>query len=240
MVNTTVRYNTLPIHVQTDFIPVTPASIYANITLQLEAQGAVNLYGRITTLSRRVVKVFEDVVSGVGPSLYQKTVPLPPGRYRLNIAAKDITTGTTATYETALDVPQFPEVKLSASSLILADLMEPVPTKEIGSGQFVIGDTKVRPRVTAVFHRDEKLGAYIQLYHLDSNSVIEYQITRNGTDDVVLLDTEKAAGSSQLTLKKWISLANLADGSYTLRFNVANGDRSQTIAPSAAFTVTAR
>jgi len=64
--------------VRTDFIPVTPASIYANITLQfdtkdlqfLEKDGAskatVNLYGRITTMSRRVVKVFEDVVSVEG------------------------------------------------------------------------------------------------------------------------------------------------------------------------------
>ncbi len=241
LVSTTVRYNTLPIHVQTDFIPVTPASIYANITLQFEAQGAVNLYGRITTLARRAVKVFEDVGSAEGSSIYQKTVPLPPGRYRLSIGAKDIATGSTGTYETVLDVPQFSEEKLAASSLILADLMELLPTRSIGAGQFVIGDTKVRPRVSAAFHRDEKLGVYIQLYHLDPKGVIEYQIARNGTDEIVLRDTERVAGSSsQLTLKKWISLADLADGSYTLRFNVANEDRTQTIAPSAAFTVTAR
>jgi GWxTD domain-containing protein len=239
MVSTNVRYNTLPIRVQTDFIPVTPASIYANITLQVDAQGTVNLYGRITTLSRRVVKVFEDVVSGVGPSIYQKTVPLPPGRYRLNLAAKDINTGTTATYETAVDVPQFQEEKLAASSLILADLMEPVPTRNIGSGQFVIGDTKVRPRVSATFHNDEKLGIYIQLYHLDSNSVIKYQITPNGKDVVVLRDTEEAR-ASQLTVKKWISVSDLAPGSYTLRFNVTNGDSTQTITPSAAFTIIPR
>jgi hypothetical protein len=119
--------------------------------------------------------------------------------------------------------------------------MEPVPTRNIGSGQFVIGDTKVRPRVTATFHNDEKLGMYIQLYHLDPNSVIEYQITRNGTDAVVLHETEEARGSSsQLTVKKWILLADLAAGFYTLRFNVTNGDRTQTVAPSAEFTVTAR
>ena len=178
--------------------------------------------------------MFEDVVSGVGPSLYQKTIPLPPGRYRLNIAAKDISTGNTATYETVLEVPQFSEEKPAASSLILADLMEPVPTRNIGSGQFVIGDTKVRPRITATFHNDEKLGIYIQLYHLDPNSVIEYEITHNGTGAVVLHDTEKPGSSSQFTVKKWISLADLAAGSYTLRFNVA------TIEQSATFTITAR
>ena len=237
MVTTNVRYNTLPIRVQTDFIPVTPASIYANITLQLEATGTVNVYGRITTLSRRVVKVFEDVVSAEGSSIYQKTIPLPPGRYRLNIAAKDITTGTTATYETVLEVPQFEEDQLAASSLILADLMEPVPARNIGAGQFVIGDTKVRPRLSASFRNDEKLGIYIQLYHLHPAAVIEYQIIRNGM--VVLHETE-AAGASQITIKKWLPLKDLPAGSYTVRLNVMDRNRAQTITPSAVLTVTAR
>ncbi|HLK20173.1 MAG TPA: GWxTD domain-containing protein [Bryobacteraceae bacterium] len=240
IVSSEVRYNTLPLSAQISFIPVTPASIYANINLQIEASGNVNLYGQITTLSRRVAKTFEDVVSGNGPSLYQKTIPLPPGRYRLNIAAKDLNTGTSGTYETVLDVPQFDEQKLAASSLILADLMEPVPTRWVGSGQFVIGDTKVRPRINATFRSNEELGIYLQLYHLDSNSVVEYEIASNESGSVVLHDSEKPGSSSQFTVKKRIPLANLAAGSYTLRFRVANGDGTQTLAPTAAFTVTAR
>src|SRR5258708_3125274 len=110
MVTTSVRFNTLPMKVRTDFLPVTSASIYTNITVQFDrgdlqfqqkdglAKATVNLYGRISTMSRRVVNVFEDVVSVEGPSapsaVYQKTVPLAPGRYRLNIAAKDITRAT--------------------------------------------------------------------------------------------------------------------------------------------------
>jgi GWxTD domain-containing protein len=256
MVDTDVRYNTLPMRVRTDFIPVTPASIYANITLQFDSQdlqflerdgltnATVNLYGRITTMSRRVVKVFEDVVSIQGPSqrsaIYQKTIPLAPGRYRLNIAAKDVTGGSTTTYETALDVPQFEEDKLAASSLILADLMEPVPARSVGVGQFAIGDTKVRPRVTAAFRNDEKLGIYVQLYHL-SNGAIEYQITRNGTDSVVLNYTEEAGdlhgAASQVTVEKWLPLKDLTPGSYTLRMKVVDRTRSQEVTPSATFTI---
>jgi GWxTD domain-containing protein len=256
MVSTNLRYNTLPMRVRTDFIPVTPASIYANITLQfdtqdlqfLEKEGAskatVNLYGRVTTMSRRIVQVFEDVVSVDSPSqlsaVYQKTIPLAPGRYRVNIAAKDITGGNTATYEAALDVPQFEEDKLAASSLILADLIEPVPARRISVGQFVIGDTKVRPRVTAAFHNNEKLGIYVQLYHL-SAGVIEYQITRTGTDEVVLNYTEEAGGlhgsASQMTVEKWLPLKDLTPGSYTLRMKVADRNRNQQVTPSATFTI---
>ena len=46
-------------------------------------------------------------------------------------------------------VPDFSDEKLTNSSLILADLVEPVPTSSIGTGMFVIGTTKVRPRVAS-------------------------------------------------------------------------------------------
>ena len=253
VVKSNVRYNTLPIQVRTDFIPVTAASIYTNVTLQFASKdlqfqqkdgldhATVNLYGRITTMSRRVVSVFEDAVSVEGPgersAVYQKTIPLAPGRYRLNIAAKDVTGGTTGSYETALDVPQFPDDKLSASSLILADLIERVPAASIGAGQFVIGDTKVRPRLSATFRNTEKLGIYIQLYHFAPGAV-EYQITRNGTGETVLDYTEQPDSSvSQLTIARWLPLDSLTAGSYTLRMTVTDQNRSQTLTPSATFTV---
>ncbi|MGD0300512.1 MAG: GWxTD domain-containing protein [Bryobacteraceae bacterium] len=237
MVSTTVRYNTLPMLVRTDFIPVTPASIYANITLQFSASNpTVNLYGRITTLSRRVVQVFEDVVTVDSASqlsaVYQKTIPLAPGRYRLSIAAKDVTGGDTATYEAALDVPPFEQDKLAASSLILADLIERVA----GAGQFVIGDTKVRPRVTATFRNDEKLGIYLQLYHF-TNGTLEYQITNSSTNAVVLDTTEEEHSASQLTVKKWLPLNSLSPGEYTLRITAVDRKLGDEIARSATFTI---
>ena len=56
----------------------------------------------------------------------------------------------------------------------LADVMEPVPTKDVSTGNFVIGLNKVRPRVgpadgkPAVFKRtrDQKVNFWIQVYNL--------------------------------------------------------------------------
>ncbi len=70
----------------------------------------------------------------------------------------------------ALSVPHFDDEKLASSSLILADLIEKVPTRSIGTGQFVIGDTKVRPRLTDTFDRDEKLGIYTQFYNFSPDA----------------------------------------------------------------------
>jgi GWxTD domain-containing protein len=251
-VTTNIRYNTLPIKVRTDFIPVTPTSILSNITIQLDrkdlqfretdgvAKAMVSLYARIGTVSRRRVHVLEDVISVEGTSglaLYQKSVPLAPGKYRLSIAARDVNGGNTTTYEAAIDVPPFKEDQLAASSLILADLMERVPARGIGTGQFVIGDTKVRPRVSETFTPDEKLGIYIQLYHL-ANAAIEYQITRAAGGEPVLAYAEDiAAPTSQLTIQKWLPLKDLASGAYTLRMRVTDKITNQTITPSATFTI---
>src|SRR5262249_21217521 len=136
---------------------------------------SVNLYGRITTMSRRPANYFEDLIQSDVPAemlqqvaqtsvIYQKTLPLKPGRYRLNISAKDVVGGNMTTYEMVLDVPHMEDDQLSASSLILADLIEKVPTKNIGTGPFVIGTSKVRPRMDATFKQSEKLGIYMALY----------------------------------------------------------------------------
>jgi len=267
-VTSSIRYNALPMRVRTDFIPVTPTSIMSNITLQFDrkdlqfqqkdgyAKAVINLYARISTMSRRTVNIFEDVISvdaltgalekaTAGSSIYQKAVPLAPGRYRLNIAAKDVIGGNTASYETVLDVPPFDEDQLAASSLILADVLEHVPAKNIGLGQFVIGPSKVRPRVGETFRNDEKLGFYVQLHHFlpdpathKPNGTVEYEIVKSGTSDVVFTYREDVQGAaSEVTIERLLPLNRFAPGSYTFRITVVDKVRNQTITPSATFQI---
>jgi GWxTD domain-containing protein len=270
-VSSTIRYNTLPMKVRTDFIPVTSTSIFSNITLQFDrkdlqfsqkdgiSKAVVNIYARISSMARRTINVFEDVVSVEvpqdmlqqalsGASVYQKTVPLAPGKYRLNIVAKDVTGGNMTTYETAIDVPRFDDDKLASSSVILADLIEKVPSKSIGTGQFVIGASKVRPRMSENFKRDEKLGIYVQLYNFEPdvkthkpNGTVDYEITKNGSNEKVFEFTEpldKLQGSAtQVTVEKLLPLNTFAPGSYTLKMKVTDKTRNQTLTPSATFTV---
>ena len=263
-VNSTLRFNTLPMSVRADYIRITDATVLSNITLQFDrkdlqfqrkdtiSSATVNLYARITSLSRRVVNVFEDVVTVDGPtgwSVYQKSVPLPPGVYRLNIVAKDIVGGNIGTHEMVLDVPRFEEDKLASSSLILADLIEKVPTTNIGTGQFVIGDTKVRPRLNQIFGRDEKLGIYQQFYNFGADGKtrkpsgsIQYQIVKAGSEQPSLdytedISTISGASARQVTVEKLLSIATLDPGQYTLKMRVTDKIRDQTVTGTASFTV---
>jgi len=272
VVSTNIKYNLLPMRVRTDFIPVTGASVLTNVTLQFDrkdlnfkqkeglSQAAVNIYARITNMARRPINYFEDVVTVDiptellqqavnGSSIYQKTIPLAPGRYRLNVVAKDIIGGNMTTYETALDVPRFEDDQLAVSSLILADDIQKVPTKSIGTGQFVIGTTKVRPRVSESFRRDEKMGIYFQIYNFEADEktkkpdgTVQYEIVKAGSTTPVFEFSEEigalVGGASQVVIEKLLPLQSLEPGQYTLKVKVVDKKRNQTVTPSATFTVT--
>jgi len=272
-VSTHITFNILPIKVQADYIKVTNSSVLTNITMQVEnkdlqfqlkdsvQRAALNIYARITTMSRRVVNVFEEPVEITSPpemlqavatkaSIYQKSIPLAPGMYRLNVVVKDVIGGNMNNYEMALNVPHFDDEKLSSSTLILADLIEKVPTRSIGAGQFVVGDSKVRPRLSDSFRRDEKMGIYLQLYNFGPdektqkpNGTVQYEVTKNGTNEKIFDFSEDIAklpdaSSQQVTIEKILPLQTLKPGQYTLKMKVTDRNRNQTLTPSATFTVT--
>jgi hypothetical protein len=252
---------------------VTESSVLANITIQFEnrdlqfqtkdgiAKSVINLLGRVSTMTRRPVTTFEKPLEIDAPpdmlqkytqqrSIYQESVPLSPGRYRLNIVAKDTVAGNLNNYEVALDVPHFDEEKLASSSLILADTIQKLPTKSIGGGMFSIGDTKVRPRLGNKFTQDEKLGIYLQVYNFGPDEKtqkpsgsIEYEIDKAGANGEKIMEfTEEVmsipnASANQVTIEKLLPLNMLPPGTYTLKVKATDKNRNQTVQQQGNFTV---
>ena len=271
-VTSTIRYNMLPIRVRADYMRMTNSTILTNVTAQLDrkdlqfrdkdgqSEAVVNIYGRITSMSRRVVNVFEDVVTvpvptellaeaAKGSSIYQKSIPLPPGTYRLNLVVKDIVGGNMTNYEMALNVPRYDDETLGQSSLVLADLIEKVPTKQIGTGQFVIGASKVRPRVNETFKKEEKMGIYLQLYNFQPdektqkpNATVDYEVVKNGSNEKIFEFSEEVqkvdgASAQQYTIEKILPLQNLEPGDYTLRLKVTDKNANSTLTSEGKFKV---
>jgi GWxTD domain-containing protein len=254
-----------------DFLRVTGNTVQVPITLQIpnkqltfqDKQGihsaVINIFGRVTTLTGRVVQTFEDVVNRdiadsllkqtlKGNSIYQKSVPLSPGLYRLDLVVKDVQSGNVGAVNTRLAVPRYDEEKLSTSTMILADQIEPVPAKQIGYGPFVIGSSKVRPRMDATFSPTDRLGVYLQIYNLNvdekthkSDVTVQYRITSGEKE--LLKQTETAAQlgqtGQQLTLERLLPVSHLAPGRYTIEIQITDNITKQVIKPSAEFTVKA-
>ena len=272
IVKSNIRYNTLPMQVRVDYIRVTDATVYANISVQFKnsdlnfatkdkvSKATVNLYGRLTTLTRRSVNWFEDTVNAEVPAemlqqamngsqIYSKRVPLAPGTYRLNIVAKDTVGNTVNNYETAVIVPHYDDDQLASSSVILADELERVPTNSIGAGQFVIRSSKVRPRMNETFKQNETMGIYTEFYNFGMDQktkkpegTVTYDVV-NADHKTVLTQTESVtampnASAFLVTVEKKLPLKSLAPGKYTLKLVVTDKVRNQSVSPAAQFTVT--
>jgi GWxTD domain-containing protein len=254
-----------------DFMKVTNETVLVPVTVQVPNgqlsfqakegihSATMNIFGRVTTLTGRVVQTFEDAVSRDFPdslfqqslklqSIYQKAVPLRPGLYRLDLVIKDVQSGNIGVVNTRLAVPRYEDEKLDASSLILADQIEHVPAKQIGSGQFVLGSSKVRPRLEADFTTADKLGIYLQIYNLKpdekthkSNGTFQFTVKKGGQlvpgmQFNVTTDELKQTGD-QVTIERLLPLTNLEPGKYMLEINATDSLSKQTISRSAAFTV---
>src|SRR6516162_9007199 len=254
---------------RTDFLKVTSDTVLVPVTvqvpnnqLQFKAKEGVhsaelNIFGRVSTLTGRVVQTFEDSVMKDYPdslfqmsvkqmSIYQKSLPLRPGLYRLDLVVKDVQSGNVGAVNTRLAVPRYDEEKLEASSLILADQIEHVPAKQVGTGQFVLGSSKVRPRLDADFTTADKLGIYLQVYNLKpdekthkSSAAFTYTVRKGDQQVMQFKETSedmKQTGD-QVTIERLLPLATLAPGKYTLEVSATDKLAQATISRSADFSI---
>jgi len=254
-----------------DYLKVTNDTVLVPVTVQVPNSqlsfqakegihsATINIFGRVTTLTGRVVPTFEDSVSRDFPdslyqqslklqSIYQKAVPLRPGLYRLDLVIKDVQSGNVGVVNSRLQVPRYEDEKLEASSLILADQIEHVPAKQIGSGQFVLGSSKVRPRLEGDFTTADKLGIYMQVYNLKPDdkthkSSATFQFTvRKGKEQIMQFketSEEMKQTGDQVTIERLLPLATLSPGKYSLEVNAIDSLSNQTISKTADFTVKA-
>jgi GWxTD domain-containing protein len=263
--------------VRTDYVKVTNDTVLVPVTVQIHnsdityntkdgvSVGTVNILGRVSSLTGRPLQTFEDTVSVQVPSelltrertkqsVYWKSFPLRPGLYKVDIVIKDVNNQDhIGHWQRSVNVPKYDDDQLGHSSLILADTMYRVPTKDIGAGNFVIGNTHITPRVSAnatipvVFHRSQNLNFWMQLYNLgigenkQNGATIQYQITDLATNKAILDTSETSTkinpNADQVTLEKSLPLASLPPGKYRVSINVNDKVKGQQFSESAPFTV---
>jgi len=264
--------------VRTDYVKVTNDTVIVPLTLQVKngdityntkegvSVGKVEIQGRVSNMTHKVMQTFgdsvevsvpEELLSGKrqGYSVYWASLPLRPGLYKVDIVVKDVNNPDHIGHWTrSLNVPKYDDDTLGHSSLILADQMYRVPSKEIGAGNFVLGNTFVRPRVgvggsaPARFTRAQSLNFWMQVYNLgidekskQNNATIDYRIVNLATNQQVLDTQESSAklspNADQLTLEKSLPLSSLQPGQYQVSIKVNDGVTKQQTEETAKFSV---
>jgi GWxTD domain-containing protein len=272
-----ISVNLMPFDVRTDFVRVTSDTVLVPVTVQVKnrdvtfvnkdgvQRGTVNIFIRVTTLTGKIVQTDENTVQVDVPaellpkvtensSVYWKALPLRPNLYRIDVAVKDVNGDRSGSWSSRLAVPSYDDDRLASSSLIVADVMSPVSTKEIGTGMFVIGNTKVRPRVApsngkpVLFKRNQKVYFWMQIYNLGTDdkthkpsATVEYNVINAATNKAVIHTVESTDQmgniGDQVTLEKPLSASSLDPGVYRIQIKVNDNISKQTVDPSATFAV---
>jgi GWxTD domain-containing protein len=273
VITTRLSYNVLPFNFRTDFVRVTEDTVLTPVTISLQNkdlawqdQDSVHKFtGHILIIvtsvnGRRAPggtiednielqipdSLFKQQLEGI--SLYQRIIPLRPGRYKIDIVVKDVNSGNTGVINKALPVPRFPDERLQLSSLILAERVETLPPNQVGSGSFILAGNKVRPSVTGEFvrGRDKEINVWFQAYNLKldeatkkPSATIEVSITKNGqaVKKIVEQSSELANAAAQMTFVKAIPVTEFEPGQYSVLVKVTDNLTKDVNTQSDTFTV---
>jgi len=252
-VKTAISYNALPFEVSTAFVRISadsygvPLSIaIANDKLQYLGkdgiyQSELQLYVAVANLNGATVyqvdEGFQKRSSGEPlaqllkrRTYHQRIIPLPPGRYRMQIVLKDVNADKVGIQETTIWIPQVSDTGLNTSSLIYADIIQPAPEGSRGE-EFVLGPLMVVPNIKAAFDRRHRLGLYVEVYDLELDQATQKQAVEIGyalegpDGKVVQIGNEfesRIEEGRSLAVAKGIPLEDFAPGKYRVLVRISD------------------
>jgi GWxTD domain-containing protein len=263
-----IEDNPLNFDVRVDFFRQSDERVITAFTVQTDNQNLVfkdsgglqeatlNIFGKITHVSGRRAGVFEDpVTTRATPeeltdakerkSAYQKAVALAPGRYRVDVIIRDVTSGATGVRHVGFEVPKYDTAKLSTSTLVLAAKLEGLGDQP-AVGMFTIGNVKVIPNVSGTYHKGTPVGIYMQIYNagVDQTTLrpsvdVEYALMKDGKE--IFKAPEDWRGNSdsgqRLTLARLLDTRGLNGGEYSVEVRVRDRVSGQSLVQTAKFTV---
>ncbi|GAB4234627.1 MAG: hypothetical protein Kow00109_07660 [Acidobacteriota bacterium] len=274
LVKVDIHYETLPCRLEADFFRLNEAQdlvaatvVVANRDLTFQAEGEfqvarLGIYAVVSNMSNRIVEEFEDdLVVRYRPeeleagrarqSVYQKIFPLERrGRHKVDLVVKDLVSGKIGVIRQALNPPPYDAEKLTLSTLLLSDRVEPLGRVPEQDEMFVIGDVKVLPRPDHEFTPGMPLGIYLQVYNAQFDQatgnpslVVTYRLFRDGR---ALRQAREVNGESiyylstrRIVLLRNLSLDGLEPGRYEVRVEVEDQLSGQQAAAAGTFTLVA-
>ena len=269
----------LPFSVRTDFFRIGSESVATSFTIQFNHadisfknqggvySGNVNIYARLTGLSGRRAGNFEDVVqtgrygddqlavAQTQQSIYQKNVVLPPGRYKIDVVARDIVSGKTGILHHSFEVPRYQEKQFATSTLILASSIDRLDNQSIAAGQFIIGRYKVKPMVSGIYRPGQNLALFLQVYDADMDQAtlqpalrVEYIISRGGQELAHIVEDGKTKmglidmKGQQLVIARGVPLQDKLGepGEYLVTARITDLVSQKVLTPQAKYTVVSK
>jgi GWxTD domain-containing protein len=270
LVDIQLYYSALPFTVRHDLIRVTPSEFLVPVTFFFDnreftfeqtgdiRQAKLNIYGRVENLTKQRVYSFDDSIfltlerddSSRDRSVYQRSVPLEPGRYKLIAIIKDERSGKIGTLERGIQVPgALDDDHLEVSPIILADRVQPARHEEFITDPFVLGGVKVYPSRDNAFQRGNPVGFYFEVYNVmadqqtfEPSLSLRLRISRDGRELPTPFQGRDLASmlhrySDRFFAGSMFNSEPLDPGSYTLSIVVTDNIAQREVERDAVFVV---
>ena len=265
---TNIRYELLPFDVGFDYFAVNENTYLVPISVVVPhkyldyvkegdvSRAVVDLYGQISTISGRVISVFEETIStqtdpdhaienAQQKSLYQKSLQLAPGRYKLDVILHDANSEKVGTKSVGIILPKVSQDELTLSSMVLADRIDLVE-EAIQASPY--GPAKVFPNVAQVFETDQTLLLFYQLsnFQIDPSTRSGFLVsmaeivsdTVKISGEQLKIDNTNAENLDRLHLIHRFDLAGLEPGSYQLHLQIEDQMSQQQVERTIPFQIT--
>jgi len=265
---TNIRYELLPFDVGFDYFAVNENTYLVPISVVVPhkyldyvkegdvSRAVVDLYGQISTISGRVISVFEETIStqtdpdhaienAQQKSLYQKSLQLAPGRYKLDVILHDANSEKVGTKSVGIILPNVSKDELTLSSMVLADRIDLVE-EAIQASPY--GPAKVFPNVARVFETDQTLLLFYQLsnFQIDPSTRSGFLVsmaeivsdTVKISGEQLKIDNTNAENLDRLHLIHRFDLAGLEPGSYQLHLQIEDQMSQQQVERTIPFQIT--
>lgn len=177
-----VTYDLLPFRTAYDFVRIDAQNVIVPVTLSLDPanlsfrrgegfrHSRLQVYGLVTTLTNQRVFEFDDEIAldyGEGQALrehlYQRKLPLKPGRFKLELIVKDAISEKMGTAAMGIEIPADAEGSLASSSVVLGRAIE--ATEVDPAAPYVFGSYKITPQVDRVFAAGDDFAFYVEAYN---------------------------------------------------------------------------
>ena len=245
----------LPVELETDYFRGGDDFTDVHIALEIKAEdlhvnqyedsmrGRIDLFGTVTTPDGQIVEEFRDTAelkieeydwdqAQKFPFLYQRKLSLLPGRYNLQLIARDFVVRQIATLNRTLSVPAFPSDTMSVSSVLAgfkADSLQGVPLDAPFAHTF--GRLVIYPKPDQVFGLTQRVLAFLQVYYpqdkVDTNTLeIQARFLLRTADQTVLDETNRyrpdiAGADGSVDILKNLAGPFPAPGDYTLEVELS-------------------
>ena len=266
-VETRILYNPIPLKVVSAVYRVGQNAFLIPLTVQIPAtelsyaqfgdsnqRATVEIYGRVEDLSGKVVYEFEDTLAGdkgvdeilstETHFLYQKQIPLRPGRFKFSLVAKDTRSQRVSQAATSIHVGESKAGNLATSSLILADGFASSAREETLSDPFnTPSGLKVFPNITRQFRNGSKLHVYTEIYELQVDQAALAPLVQaklrlfHGRDEILVQEPRMIQLDDRVVLIQEVELKDLRPGLYRIMLQVQDQVSGQSLVEPASFEI---